>query len=119
MIGSIVAFLSPLWPFLILVFCLVIADSYTGVKAAKKRKEEITSRGLSRTLDKIVLYCGAILLAHGMSVALMPAINLAWLPTIYICITEAKSYSENTFEITGVDVFKSLLAVLSSRLGGK
>lgn len=45
------------------VFVLVLADLVSGVLAAKKQQLPITSAGIRRTVTKLFVYIGAILLA--------------------------------------------------------
>jgi phage-related holin len=116
MTGWVLSFLAPLWPFLVLMFALVLADLYSGVKAARRRKEIITSKGFRRTVEKITMYTLAIMLAHGMSVVFLPSFDLAWLPAFAICVAEIKSNFENIYSITGVDVGEEVMELLKKKI---
>lgn len=59
-------FIAPIWPFLALSFVLSAVDLYTGWRKSRKLTgSPLTSRGLGGTIEKIVLYSLAILLAEG------------------------------------------------------
>lgn len=104
--------LIPVAHFLAFTMLLVVADLITGTKAAKHRGEKIHSRGLGRSVNKIVLYCIGILLAHGMDqVFFAPkglSFDLVWLVAGLISLTEFKSNLENIASVTGVDVWKGI-----------
>lgn len=108
--GLVVAFLLPLVPFLGMVFVLVAVDLFTGVRAAKARKEEITSGGLKRTIEKIALYFAAIMLSEGMVQVFFPAVPLTFIVAAYIALTEFKSNIENISDVTGVDLWKRIIS---------
>lgn len=86
------------------VCALVVADLFTGIWAAKKRGEQITSWGMRKTVSKILAYELAIVLAYVLEVnflTLLPAVK-----TIagFIAATEFKSALENLSNITGVNL---------------
>lgn len=106
--GWILSFLWPVWPFLILMIALTMTDLYTGTRAAKKRGEKINSRGLRRTVEKIVLYTAAILLCEGMKTVFFPALNITYIAAFTVCLTETKSNLENIYQVTGTDVWANV-----------
>jgi phage-related holin len=63
--GFIFSFFFPIKHFLLFTIGVVIADTITGIKAAKKEGKAITSKGLYRTTEKIVVYFTSILIFHG------------------------------------------------------
>ncbi len=105
-LGWFFAFLVPVDQFLVFTTVLVMCDLYTGVRAAKKRKESIHSRGLRRTVEKIVVFYIAILLSEGMIQTFEIAFNLTYFVAFAIAITEFKSNIENIEVISGVNVVK-------------
>jgi phage-related holin len=113
------SFLTPLAPFLILVICLVFADLYTGLKAARFRKESISSRGLGRTVEKFTLYFIAILASEGLTVVLLPNVQFAYIAAFTISITEFKSIIENVEEVTGVKIWTIIKQNFSGKFPGK
>jgi phage-related holin len=106
------SFLAPLWPFIVFMIFLICADLITGTKAARKRKEKITSGGFRRTVEKFVLYFLAILAAEGMTQVYLPAVPLAYMVSFTIALTEFKSVLENIESATGV----GLLEAIKSRI---
>jgi uncharacterized membrane protein len=63
--GFIFSFFFPIKHFLLFTIGVVIADTVTGINAAKKEGKAITSKGLYRTTEKIVVYFTSILIFHG------------------------------------------------------
>lgn len=106
--GWMSAFLVPLGPFLGIVVFLVVCDLVTGLRAATKRGEVITSTGLRRTIEKIILYFIALLLSEGMKVVFVPAAPVTYVTAFAIAITEFKSNIENIEAVTGVKVWEGL-----------
>ena len=54
--GFIFSFFFPIKHFLLFTIGVVIAYTVTGINAAKKEGKAITSKGLYRTTEKIVVY---------------------------------------------------------------
>jgi phage-related holin len=98
-------FISPIVPMLLFVGFLVMADLFTGTKAAIKRGEIIHSKGLARSVSKITLYFIAILLSRGMEVVFFENIPVTSLTAGYIALAEFKSNLENIGEYTGTDIW--------------
>lgn len=119
--GIVVAFLIPLIPFLGMVFVLVFVDFLTGIRAAKARKELITSGGMKRTIEKITLYFAAIMLSEGMSKVFFAGAPITYVVATYIALTEFKSNIENISTVTGIDLWKKIVSKigLEKWLGGK
>ncbi len=106
------AFFLPIRSFLVLMAILVVSDTVSGMIAAKKRGEKLTSRGCYRTLEKVTVYFLSIIGGRGIHLAFeLPEIGwLPPLPFVYlvsgsICFTEFLSLRENVKSITGVDIF--------------
>ena len=108
---AITAILTPAVPIIIFTGALIFSDTATGIWAAVKRKEKITSRALGRTATKIVLYSAVILLTFGFEV-FFPALQYVHMGQIasgYICLVELKSIYENVSDITGLDIWSHLV----------
>ncbi len=108
---AITAILTPAVPIIIFTGVLIFSDTATGIWAAVKRKEKITSRALGRTATKIVLYSAVILLTFGFEV-FFPALQYVHMGQIasgYICLVELKSIYENVSSITGLDIWSHLV----------
>jgi uncharacterized membrane protein len=78
--GFIFSFFFPIKHFLLFTIGVVIADTITGIKASKKEGNAITSKGLYRTTEKIVVYFTSILIFHGAQLTFAIPI-----PIVYHC----------------------------------
>lgn len=108
------AFVLPSASFLIFTTVLVFADLLTGTMAAKHRGEVIHSRGLRRSIVKIVLYFLAILLSEGFEQVFKLPIDISYMVAGLIAITEFKSNLENVGEVTGIDIWSKIADKLPS-----
>jgi uncharacterized membrane protein len=110
------AALAPIHAVIVSVGVLVMGDLVTGVWAAYKRGEEIKSSGLRRTLSKLVVYNIAIIsgfmVQQYMIEDLVPIVKII---AGVIGLVELKSILENANKITGVDLFKEVIARLGSK----
>lgn len=89
---------------------LILIDLVTGVMAAKKTGQEITSKGISRTLAKVVLYelalATSFLVHQYMTGDLLPADKLV---AGLIGLVELKSILENINAANGTPVFAAIV----------
>jgi len=102
--GVIFSFLLPIKHFLIFTIFVVFADTVTGIIAAKKRGEKITSKGLYRTSQKVVVYFCGIMIFHGASVTFGLPSQIVYSVSFLISFTELYSVAENIKSITGVNL---------------
>lgn len=104
------AVFAPIKSVMGVTIALIFCDLITGIWAAKKRKEPITSKGISRTLAKIALYeCGlavSFLVHQYMTGDLLPADKLV---AGLIGLVELKSVLENLNTINGAPVFAAIV----------
>lgn len=109
-------FILPVRPFLLLSMLLVFADMYTGVTAARHRGEEINSKGLRRTIRKIIGYFTAIICVHVcdfvFGVKSSYGFDMAFSVAALIALTELKSVLENVSAYTGIDLWKNFTDAL-------
>lgn len=114
--AAIIAALAPIHAILITVGVLIVADLVTGIWAAYKRNEKITSAALRRTVSKFVIYQLAIisgfLVQHFLLADIIPIVNIVG---GVIGIVELKSMLENSSKIVGEDVFKLIISKLGSQ----
>ena len=117
----IIAFLTPIKPLLIVVGLIICIDTITGIYKVFKTKEKFSSRKLSRTISKMVLYLGSIILIFvldkyllGEIVKIFTTVDLfptkTW--TMFLVGVELLSIRENIKAATKVDIwekFKNLL----------
>ena len=83
---------------------VVFADTITGVKAAKKKQEIISSKGLYRTTEKIVVYFVAILIFEAAKNTFSIPFPITYMVAMMISATELFSVAENIKRITGVEL---------------
>jgi len=102
--GVLFSFFLPIKHFLIFTIFVVFADTVTGILAAKKRKEPITSKGLYRTSQKILTYFCGIMIFHGASITFGLPSQITYSVSFIIAATELFSISENIKSITGTNI---------------
>ena len=107
--GVLFSFFLPIKHFLIFTIFVVFADTITGILAAKKRKEPITSKGLYRTSQKILTYFCGIMIFHGASITFGLPSQIVYSVSFLISFTELYSISENIKVITGVNLATTIL----------
>ncbi len=98
-------FFSPATPFILLVGFFVVADTITGVAAAKNREETITSKKFRRAVSKYIVYGVAVLVAHVIQTQFFPDFPALKLIAGFIAYSELMSIDENIKDITGVSLF--------------
>jgi len=113
---SAMAALAPIKPVMITVGILIVSDLITGVWAAYKRKEPITSAALGRTVSKMVVYQTAVvtgfLLQRYLLGDALPVVNVVG---GMIGMVEFKSFMENSNVIVDGDIFKQIIKKLGSK----
>jgi uncharacterized membrane protein len=102
--GWIFSFFVPIKGFLIFSVFVVFCDMATGIIAAKKEGKKINSRGLYRTIEKIVVYFCAILIFEGAKNTFSLPFNITYMAAFLIATVELYSISENIKRITGVNL---------------
>ena len=102
--GWIFSFFIPIKGFLIFTIFVVFADMGTGIMAAKKEGQKINSKGLYRTIEKIVVYFCAILIFEGARNTFSLPFNITYMTAFLIAAVELTSISENIKRITGVNL---------------
>ena len=102
--GWIASFFIPIKGFLIFTIFVVFADMGTGIMAAKKEGQKINSRGLYRTIEKIIVYFCAILIFEGARNTFSLPFNITYMAAFLIATVELYSISENIKRITGVNL---------------
>lgn len=112
--GWIFSFFVPIKGFLIFTVFVVFADMATGILAARKEQQKINSKGLYRTIEKIVVYFCAILIFEGARNTFSLPFNITYMSAFLIATVELYSISENIKRITGVN-----LGVLITRFFNK
>lgn len=105
--SGILGFFASIWVFVLWMFIFVMFDLISGCMAAKKRGEKLESRKLRQTVNKLVWYFTAILLAQALDVKILHFVEiyLANMTAAIICGVELYSVLENAYTITGNRVF--------------
>jgi uncharacterized membrane protein len=102
--GVLFSFFFPIKHFLIFTIFVVFADTVTGIMAARKRNEAITSKGLYRTSQKVVVYFVGIMIFEGAKNTFSLPLNITYMVAFTIATTELYSISENIKSMTGVNI---------------
>lgn len=114
LIASLAVF-APIKAVIIVTGVLVTADLITGIIAAHKRGEKITSAGLRRTVTKTAVYLSAVCLGFLVEKFMIDSIlPISKLVSGIIGVVELKSLMENLNTIHGSDLFKSIIEKLGS-----
>lgn len=112
---SCVAVLAPIKAVLVTVGILIVADALTGMYAAHKRGEKISSAAMRRTLSKMLVYQGVVILGYLLEANLMDHLMpVAKIVASAIGMVEFKSILENSNSIVGTNVLKSIISKLGS-----
>ena len=101
--GAVLSFITPIAPFFWLAVGLVVLDTITGMTAARRRKEKISSKGFARLLSKIVVYMASIVACHGVEMVLKVP-HVTFLAVGAIAFTELLSVLENTRVVSGANI---------------
>lgn len=117
-ITGIAAVFAPIQALILWTAVFVIADLVTGIIAAKKRGEMLSSGKLRKTVDKLVWYSLAITLAFGLDerVLVFAPMFLANGMAGICCGNELYSIFENAYCITGNRVFYILTQFTDKKL---
>lgn len=107
--------LAPAKALLISVGFLIIADLVTGIWAALKRKEKISSAAMRRTVSKIVIYNLAVISGFLVETYMLENfVPTSKIVASVIGLVELKSILENCNYILGQDLFKLAIQKLGS-----
>ena len=112
LIAAIVNEIVPIGGFLITTLLLVVADTITGIQAARKRGESINSKGLRRTVEKFIMYAIAILCANRVELQYFPDFPLVFGVAAYIGMTELYSNLENIGVVNNIDLIGKAKQIL-------
>jgi len=112
---STVAVLAPIHTVMIAVGLLIGMDLITGIMAAKKQGDKITSAAMRRTISKMAVYQMVVVSGFLVETYLIDGI----IPVVkliggVIGVVEITSILENANKILGENVFKKVIASLGS-----
>lgn len=100
---AICAVLLPMIGIMIVTGLLIAFDFISGIAAAFKRGEPITSRKMSNTISKIIFYNIALFTSMGVQYLMSDVIPVTKLIVGTIAFVEAKSIYENIGYVLGID----------------
>lgn len=113
LVVTLLAIFAPAKGMIITSLVMVLIDLLTGIIAARKRQEPITSSGLKRTIIKLAIYEVAILIAFlAETYLILDILPVAKIVSSFVGITELKSIYENLDSIAGGELLKSVIAKL-------
>ena len=107
-LGFLAVFLLDVTAALMAVGFLILADTFTGMWAAFKRGESITSRKMGRVISKLILYPLGIIIAKVAEDYLSPDIPWIYVTTGIIAAVEVRSNFENIGDILGFNLWKRI-----------
>lgn len=116
--GALLSFLAPIETFVVWMMIFVMIDLVSGIWAAKRRHEKLESKKLGATLNKMVWYFTAIVMAQALDVKILHYIDihLASLTTAIICGFNLYSVFENAYTITNNKVFWALTQFTTKKI---
>lgn len=116
MLFALVALLAPIHTIVVATAVLIIFDTVTGIWAAAKRGDMITSAKFRGVVSKSVIYLigliAAFIVEHYMQFDVVPVVKLT---AAGIGSTEMLSIIENLNTIAGKNIFDSLKAAIGSQ----
>ena len=121
LLSVVIAFIAPIKPLLIVIGLVICIDTISGIYKVFKTKEKFSSRKLSRTISKMVLYLGSIILIFildkyllGEVVKIFTTVDLfptkTW--TMFLVGVELLSIRENIKAATKVDIWEKFKSIL-------
>lgn len=115
LLASLIAVFAPIKAIILITIALILVDLVSGILAARKKGQLITSAGIRRTVTKTTIYLTAIclgfLVEHYMIDDFMPISKLI---SGVISLVELKSVLENLDVLNGSPLFKSIIEKLGS-----
>jgi phage-related holin len=104
-----ISYFTPAIPLMLAIGFFLISDFVTGIMAAKKRGEQITSKKMRPSVTKGIGYMIAILVAMVFERHFLPGFEVMKIVAGLIAFIEVKSLDENFRVITGKSLFKQFL----------
>ncbi len=112
---AILSIFAPIKGIIFTVGIVILVDLITGIIAAKKRGEKITSAAIRRTVSKILIYQTAILTGFLIETFLTnDLIPITKIVASIIGVVEGKSVFENLNAISDNKLFSDVLKKLGS-----
>jgi hypothetical protein len=110
------AALAPIQAIIISVGILILADMVTGILAARKRGEKISSAAMRRTVSKMFVYQMVVISGFLLEKYILGSIvPVSKIVAGVIGMVEFKSMLENVNKITGIDILSDLMKKIGSK----
>lgn len=113
-----IAFFAPIFQAMIAVGILILIDTLTGIIAAKKTGETITSKKMGGCITKSIVYQLLIISAHLCETFLFAQIPFVKISLAFLAMTEFTSVNENIHKSTGKSALTLFKSILDSKLRG-
>ena len=117
-LACVLTFFLPIYPAMVAVGILIIIDTMTGVIAAYRNKEQITSKKLGGAITKSIVYQLLIISAHLCETYLFASIPFVKISLAFLAMTEFTSIAENFQKATGKNFIKYIKGFMDSKLRG-
>lgn len=114
-LASLLIIFTPLFPVCITIGILIAIDFLIAVYKSYKLNQPITSRKMSNTISKAVLYQVAIISSFLAETYILTGIPLTKIISGFIALTELKSISESITELTGVNYWVKIQEFLKRK----
>ena len=105
-------YFQPTLEFMLLVGFFVVMDTITGIAAAVKLDQPITSKKFRAIFPKYIVYGCAVLVAHVLQKQFFPDFPAMKIVSGFVAYSELMSIDENIQKITGFSVFKFFIKKL-------
>lgn len=115
---ALITFFAPIYPAMISVGILILIDTLTGIIAAKKTGETITSKKMGGCITKSIVYQLLIISAHLCETFLFAQIPFVKISLAFLAMTEFTSVNENIQKSTGKSALTLFKSILDSKLRG-
>lgn len=114
---AVLAFLAPSRSIMIAIGLLIVIDFISGIKAALKLKEKITSKKMGNSINKIIFYNVAIITAALLQFVVgIDDIPIVKCVATFLAIRECYSILENVNIITGANLLPYLKGLLNKKI---
>jgi phage-related holin len=110
------AFFAPLKVFMFAVGALVMIDFIFGIIAAKKQKQPIESKKMSKTIIKLLVYQMLIITAHICETYLIDFVPFVQVTLGFLAVVEFYSIGENFSKITGMKFLSYIKGIIMGKL---
>lgn len=116
--AALITFFLPIYPAMIAVGILIAIDTITGVIAARRNNETVTSKKFGRSVTKALVYELLVIAAHLCESYLFQGIPFVKLSLAFLASTEFLSVSENFTKITGLNFVQYIKSFMDTKLRG-